>query len=214
MDNIYKNLADALKVSPIFKDFTVVKNKDELSYLCSWLCDDQSPKSKKPSRIKDIIDACNLCENSSEKKYGFGEGASGIMIILNPPAMMSEMERQVYKADSLTLMKKMVESLGVPLNKCYTTNLLKCAIKNAMLKPSDVLNNCASVLKSELEFINPKIVIVMGDIISIQNIVHSSRGILWHTVDHPITILKNPKLKRKTWNTLKLVIEEMKGLGI
>ena len=76
------------------------------------------------------------------------------------------------------------------------------------------MNNCVNVLKSEMDFVKPKIIIVMCDIIPIQNIVHSSRGVLWYAVEHPITILKNPELKRKTWNTLKVVIEKMRELGI
>jgi DNA polymerase len=212
--SVYEDIVTALKVSSIFKDFTVVKNKDDISFLHSWLNDEQLSGNKKSFNIKDVIDACNLCENSYEKKYGFGEGVSGIMIILNTPPLISEMERQVYKVDSLSLMKKMVEALGRPLDKCYTTNLLKCTVKDTILKPSDILENCINVLKSEMDFVKPKIIIVMGDIISIQNIVHSSRGITWYAVEHPITILKNPELKRKAWNTLKLVIEEMKELGL
>jgi DNA polymerase len=220
-NSIYKDIAAALKTSLIFKDFTVVKKEDELSYLDSWLSSKPLSKNEKPLEtkgvlkdIKDIIDTCNLCEKNSEKQYSFGDGISGIMIILNSPTLMSDVEREVYKTDSQNLMKKMVESLGKPFDKCYTTNLIKCTVKNAILKPSDVLNNCVSILKNEMEFVNPKIIIVMGDIIPIQNIVHSSRGIFWYTIEHPITILKNPELKRKTWNTLKVVIEKMKELDI
>ena len=212
--SIYKDIAIALKTSSMFKDFTVVKNEEDLLSLYSWLNSEQVSENKKSFKIKDIIDVCNLCENNSEKKYGFGNGVSQIMIILNSPTLMSEFERQVYKIDSQSLMKKMVEALGRPLDKCYTTNIIKCSVKDTILKPSDVLNNCVSILKSEIEFMSPKIIIVMGDIISIQNIVNSSRGIFWYTIDHPITILKNPDLKRKTWNTLKVVIEKMKELGI
>ena len=221
MENlIYRDIITAVKTSLIFKDFTVVKNEDELSYLNSWLSSkrlvqqSQSTEKKKPLNPKNIIAACTLCKDISEKKHGFGEGVSGIMIILNSPTLMSEIERQAHKTDSQNLMKKMIESLGKPLEKSYTTNLLKCTVKNTMLKPSDILNNCVNNLKSEIEFINPKIIIVMGDIIAIQNIVHSNKGISWYAVDHPVTILKNPELKRKAWNTLKVVIEKMRELGI
>ena len=213
-NSMYRDIVTALKASLIFKDFTIVKNEDELLYLDSWLNGELSSEDKKSFAIKDFIDACNLCENNSDKKYGFGDGASKIMIILNSPVLMSETERQTYRTDSQNLMKKMVESLGRPLNKCYTTNLLKCAVKSTMLKPSDVLSNCVNILKSEIEFFNPKIIIVMGDIIPIQNIVNSNKEISWYAIEHPITILKNPDLKRKTWNTLKVVIEKMKELSV
>ena len=218
----YNDLITAIKASLIFKDFTTVKGEEELLYLKSWLSDKQllkSPESsenKKPlkPKIKDVIGACNLCEEISEKKFGFGDGTSGIMIILNSPTLISEAERQSYKLESQDLLKKMVESLGIALEKCYTTNLLKCTVKNTLLKPSDILNNCVNILRTEMEFINPKIIIVMGDMIPIQNIVNSNKEIFWYTIEHPITILKNLELKRKAWNTLKVVIEKMKELGI
>jgi len=212
--SIYKDIAIALKTSSMFKDFTVVKNEEDLLSLYSWLNSEQVSENKKSFKIKDLIDICNLCGSNLEKKYGFGTGISQIMILLNSPTLMSEIEKQVYKTDSQNLMKKMVEALERPLDKCYTTNFVKCVVKDTMLKPSDILNNCISILKSEIEFMNPKIIIVMGDIIPIQNIVNSNRGIFWYAIEHPITILKNPDLKRKTWNTLKVVIEKMKELGI
>ena len=45
----------------------------------------------------------------------------------------------------------------------------------------------------------------MGDILPLQNVVKSSSGISWFNTDHPVTLLKNPDLKRPAWETLKLV---------
>jgi hypothetical protein len=45
----------------------------------------------------------------------------------------------------------------------------------------------------------------MGEILPIQNVVNSSKGITWFNTEHTISLIKNPELKRPAWETLKLV---------
>ena len=60
----------------------------------------------------------------------------------------------------------------------------------------------------------PRIVIVFGDIMPLQKIVKGSVDIFWYNIEHPITLIKNPDLKRPAWSTLKLVMAKMKELNL
>ena len=105
----------------------------------------------------------------------------------------------------------MLTSINVEFSLCYITNLLKCEPAETIHRPSTMFMECQHILKKELELISPRLVMVFGEIIPLQKIVHESEGISWFTIDHPITLIKNPDLKRKAWKTLQLVQAEMNG---
>lgn len=76
------------------------------------------------------------------------------------------------------------------------------------------MKNCEPIITREIEIIRPLVVIVFGDIIPLQRTIKESRDIFWYNIDHPITIIKNPELKRPAWNTLKLVMAKLGELNL
>jgi DNA polymerase len=164
--------------------------------------------------IVSLIQKCDKCSKVKEKKKGFGTGANRIMVILNAPVMMNRAEVTLYKSESAGLLRKMIKAIGFELEDCYITNLIKCESDDALTKPSDMIKNCTLILEKELDFYNPEIVIVMGEILPLQIIVKKSAGITWFNIEHPVTLIKNPGLKRPAWETLKEVKKKYRELQI
>lgn len=173
-----------------------------------------APSAIDDDKIIDLIQNCHKCDNIKEKKIGIGSGKNGIMIILSAPKMISEMEKKLFKQDSADLLKKIIKSINVDFESCYITNLIKCETDDALSKPSVMFRNCSEITKRELSLFKPGIVLVMGDIIPLRKIINESADIVWFNVDHPFMLLKNPELKKLSWETLKLMMKKMKQLGI
>ena len=148
---------------------------------------------------------CNLCPDITERKRPFGSGANGVMVILNAPRLVNRVEISLYRTESAGLLKKMINAVNLEMKDCYITNLIKCESASGIIKPSDMIKNCISVLDNEIEIIKPEIIIVMGDILPLRVVVNSSREITWFNTDHPVSLIKNPDLKRPAWETLKLL---------
>jgi DNA polymerase len=129
----------------------------------------------------------------------------GVMIILNAPRMANKAELRIHRAESADLLKKMVNAIGLELHQCYVTNLIKCESSDPFIKPSDMLKNCLDILSKEIEMINPRLGIIMGEIIPLQGVIKSVKGISWFNTEHTISLIKNPELKRPAWETLKIV---------
>ena len=191
------------------------KGEEERKYLYDYI---NAIRKKKPEITEDVfeiikntIGQCSLCKDMAEKKYGFGGAENGIIVLLNTPKLVNNLERNIYKKDSVDLLKKMLYAISVKLGECYLTNLIKCEIDNTLLKPSQIIKNCESILRKEIELLNPHTVIVLGEMISLQKIIKESSGITWFNVEHPITLIKNPELKRSAWSTLKLVADHLKA---
>ena len=161
----------------------------------------EAPMAQAPDRG---VAECRLCGGAGEKKPGFGTGASGVMVILNAPKLITAEEKRLLKGDSIELMKKMLSAIRLDPGECYITNIIKCE-PDVTAKPSEMFKNCEPFVAREIDEMRPHTVIVMGQIIPLKKTMDAHPGIRWFSTDHPVTLIKNPDLKKSAWSTLKLV---------
>ncbi|MBN1499957.1 MAG: hypothetical protein JW982_07375 [Spirochaetes bacterium] len=153
--------------------------------------------------LKEYIRDCRICGNLENRKYPSGSLNNGLMIILNAPMMMSSLEKNLYKNDSIEMLKNIIEKgIGIELKNIYITNIIKCEPDSLINKPSTMFKNCEKIIRREIREINPRVILVMGDMLPLRPILRTSGNIQWYNIDHPVTILKHPSLKRKAWNTI------------
>lgn len=213
--NIYQELTSVLKRGRSRGRTVLYRGEEELDRLSGWLCrQDRAESEAQDVDLKKLIEDCNRCVGIEERKFGFGTGSNRVMIILNSPQLVNIVEKKVLKKDSVDLLKKIVQAANLSFNECYITNLVKCEITDALMKPSQIVKNCETIISREIEIMKPRIVIVFGDILPLQKIIKDSTDIVWFNIEHPITLLKNPDLKRSAWSTLKLVMAKLKELDL
>jgi uracil-DNA glycosylase family 4 len=213
MNNIYTDLSLYINSLNSQGNVLLYRNNDELSFLKKWISEKENVNSARnnldPSLINDTlldtIKNCIKCGNVQNKKYGFGNCENGIMILLNTPAGISNYEREKLKESSRELLNKMLGAIKIDLKKCYTTNLIKCEADNSFKRPGLMLKNCEPILFGEIAEFKPQIIIVMGDDIPIRKIINENKNISWHKINHPLTLIKNPDLKKSAWTILQKI---------
>jgi uracil-DNA glycosylase len=214
-EGLYRDIAELLKDRWLRSRLVLFRGEDERDRLAGWLCrEEQAGTRARDEDIRALIESCDRCAGIEEKKFGFGTGANRVMVILNAPQLVNILEKKVMKKESVDMLKKMLQAAGLSFADSYVTNLVKCDISDPLLKPSQVVKNCERIIEREIEIVKPRIAIVFGDIISMQKIVKGSSDITWYNIEHPITLIKNPDLKRPAWNTLKLVMARMNELNL
>jgi len=180
------------------------KGEEELAYLKNFLKESTVTLSDKgDNSTRTLIESCSMCKGVIRRKYSFGTGVNGVMIILNSPRLVTFQELSIFKKESAELLKKMINAINLQLDECYVTNLVKCESSDSLVKPSDMISSCLEILKREIEIVKPSIILVLGEIIPLQSVVKSLHGISWFVTEHTISLIKNPDLKRDAWNTLK-----------
>jgi len=205
---INNELVNILKVES--NSFLLTKGNSDVKFLNDWIVKKKivttnkkiTKQEDKNESIFQKIEKCNKCGEIKTKKNGFGSGFNSVMLILNAPKQIQNFELNNLKKEMLLLLKKMVAAIDIELTECYTTNLVKCELVDPTVKPSIMVNNCLENIMLEIEYYKPSTIIVMGDILPLQKIVHSSSNINWYRIDHPIALTRNPFLKRGAWNTL------------
>jgi DNA polymerase len=157
------------------------------------------------SSIDQLIASCNKCSEVSERKGPFGSGINQVMIIMNAPMMITRVEKKLYKNESVEMLTKIVNSIKLKTEECYITNLIKCDTESLINKPSNMFLNCQNILQKEIKELDPKIILVMGELLPLQKLYREFSNISWFNIEHPITLIKNPDLKRSAWSTLQNV---------
>lgn len=193
----------------------VSRGDDELEQLAGWIClQERAREEARADDLKKIIESCTLCTGVVDRKFGVGTGMNGVMVILNSPRLVNIVEKNLLKKESVEMLKKIIQATDLSFGECYITNLVKCDISDPLMKPSQIVANCEKIINREIEVIKPRLVIVFGDILPLQSIIKNSMDIFWYNIEHPITLIKNPDLKRAAWSTIKVIMTKLKELNL
>lgn len=209
------DLAVLLQHPALQRRMLLYRGEAEREQLVEWLGRAALPTVDKESGdLRGMIEECNRCPGASEKKIGIGTGENRVMVILNSPPLVNLVEKKMLRGESVELMKKMLRAASIDFSASYITNLVKCEVRDPVLKPSQVVSNCERIIMREIEVLGPRIAIVFGDIMPLQRIIKMTSDVFWYNIEHPITIIKNPELKRPAWNTLKLIMGKLRELNL
>jgi len=178
----------------------------------------------KPNTLDDLektIHNCHLCDLSKSRTQsmsGYGNPNASVMIVDYSVSQSQDSTNKYYSGRTGEILTNMIEKvLHYSIEDVYITHCIKCKPLNSN-KPSDSeFNSCSSYLFSQLDFVQPKLIITLGDeayshLTQDKGNFENVRG---HVIDfksyklvpiyHPAYLLKNPELKKTTFNDLKTI---------
>tara|TARA_B100000579_G_scaffold434698_2_gene456164 strand:+ start:715 stop:1416 length:702 start_codon:yes stop_codon:yes gene_type:complete len=189
-------------------------------------------KSEKLKKLNDsikLIKNCELKKNAKNIVFGDGNITSKIMIIGEGPGANEDLEGKPFVGRAGKLLDKMLEAIQLNRTKVYITNVVNYRPPENR-KPSDKeIERYFPYLKSHIEIINPKILILLGStalntIIGNEKVISKARG-SWVKKEigsaspwviatfHPAFLMRQPDQKKFTWIDLKMVREKYKKIA-
>ena len=190
-------------------------------------------KSEKLTKLKSkiqLIRNCDLKKNSKNIVFGDGNITSKIMIIGEAPGANEDAEGKPFIGRAGKLLDKMLDSIKLDREKVYISNVVNYRPPENR-KPSDEeIERYLPYLKSHIEIINPKILILLGStalntIIGNDEVISKARG-KWNqkvigTINpwiiasfHPAFLMRQPEQKKFAWIDLKMIRDKSKILKI
>jgi len=178
-----------------------------------------------PSDIKELslnISTCHLCDLSKSRTQsmsGFGSQRANLMVIDFNVSQAQDINNLYYTARSGETLKNMIEKvlhLNIQ-NDVFLTHCIKCKTLNSNKPSPSEYNSCKNYLYSQIEFIKPKVIMVLGqdayeNLTGDHNNFENVRG---HVIDyknyklvpiyHPQYLLRNPESKKIALNDLKTI---------
>lgn len=179
---------------------------------------------EKPNSLNELsqnISTCHLCDLSKSRTQsmsGYGNQNADLMIIDYDVSQTQDSSNSYYSGRSGETLKNMIEKvLNLNINDVFLTHAIKCkTLKSNKPSPSE-WNSCKPYLFSQIEFIQPKVVVTLGNeaynkVTEDDDNFENVRG---HVIDfknyklipiyHPQYLLRNPELKKITLNDLKTI---------
>lgn len=167
------------------------------------------------------IQHCTKCELSkSRNKPIFGEGhpKAGIVIIGEAPGRDEDRIGRPFIGKSGQLLDKILIACGFTRQKhVFISNIVRCRPPNNRPPKEEEAKKCIPYLYRQIELIDPKILILLGAtalkyMLGPDHRITREHGtwLNWNNrltmpVYHPAALLRNPDLKRDTWEDYKKI---------
>ena len=168
-------------------------------------------------------------KGSNKFLLGSGNRNSKILFVSEPPSYEEELQQQPYVEEAAKLFEKIIEAMGlIPLNKSNCNIFVIPAVPFRIVKTSDDkisdLELIKPFLKRYIEIISPKYMIFVSkmpaNILGLTDFLKFDYkegsladylGIPTIEIESIKSMINNPEQKRKTWNSLKLIIQLMQN---
>jgi len=178
--------------------------------------------------LKKVILLCTRCELSRSRNHViFGEGNpnAGILIIGEAPGRDEDLQGRPFVGKSGQLLDKILAACGFTRDEhVFISNIVKCRPPDNRVPTPQEAAICIPWLLKQIELINPKILILLGAtalkyMAGPDHKITRERG-KWLTIQgrlampvyHTAALLRDPSLKRDTWEDFKIVVVKYREL--
>ena len=180
-------------------------------------------------QLKNRILDCTACGLHKTRQHAiWGEGNPGAEVLLIGEAPGAEEDRigRPFVGKSGQLLDKILAACGFTRQEhVFLSNILRCRPPGNRVPKDEEVNACLPFLYEQINLVDPKIVIPLGatalkrllkdDSLRITRI--RGNWIPWNgrlvmPVYHPSALLRNPALKRDTWEDYKKVVFKYREL--
>ena len=162
---------------------------------------------------------CELGKTRNNLVFGNGFSESSIMFIGEGPGADEDETGMPFVGRAGKLLTKMINSIGLDRQDVYITNIVKCRPPQNR-NPSDIeISSCFPILKKQIEIINPKLIVTLGNFPA-KTLIPNASGItkihgeifqfenrkLLPTF-HPSYLLRNRSSMSLAWEDFKKITE-------
>jgi uracil-DNA glycosylase family 4 len=160
---------------------------------------------------------CDLCSTRTKVVWGSGTPRTGVMVVGEAPGYHEDQQGEAFVGRAGQLLTKILEAIGFGRDEVFITNVLKCRPPgNADPQPHQVAE-CERYLIRQIELIDPAVILTLGrhaartllrddgSMASLRGRIHRYEGVPLVATYHPAALLRNPALKRPTWEDVQLL---------
>jgi len=177
-----------------------------------------------PANIEELasnIASCHLCDLSKSRTQsmpGAGNNSADLMVIDFSVSQAQDAANDYYNGRSGETLKNMIEKvLGLSVSDVFITHCVKCKPLSANKPSPSEYNSCKSYLYSQLEFVKPKVIMVLGEdaYTHLTGDSGNFEAVRGHVIDfkssklvpiyHPNYLLRNPESKKTALNDLNTI---------
>lgn len=186
------------------------------------------PANAQPiGEIHQELVACRLCplqESRQQVVAGFGSGSSRLLVIEEPPTAAEEAAGSPLAGAAGELFDKMLQAIGLEREQIYLTSLVKCRPPGDREPSAAEIHTCQNYLFRQIAAINPTVICGLGPLTArlltgssqplfqLRGRFHDFHGTPLMVTFHPSFLLRNPEMKKGSWQDLLLIQKRLTPL--
>lgn len=173
------------------------------------------------------VAACSKCNELFSTRlttvFGTGPLDAEVMFVGDAPGSDEDAQGQPFVGSGGLLLGRIVAACGFTRDRVYLMNVIKCRPPRNRAPTNAECVNCRDFFQRQFELVKPKYVVALGHFVSrllaqqnaplsqLRGTVHQYRGAPLVCTHHPDDIDddKSGRLKRETWDDMKLLLTTM-----
>jgi uracil-DNA glycosylase family 4 len=170
-------------------------------------------------------DRCGLAQTRNHVIFGEGNPNAPILIIGEAPGRDEDMKGRPFVGRSGQLLDKILHACGFNrYQHVFITNIIKCRPPGTRVPSLEEIQICKPYLLQQINLIDPRILILLGatalksmtgedqKITKVRGTWINCENRLAMPVYHPSALLRNPALKRDTWEDFKKIVRKYRQI--
>lgn len=168
---------------------------------------------------------CRLCEGRQKTVFGSGDPNAELMFIGEGPGAEEDRQGLPFVGRAGELLTRIIEAIGMTRDQVYIANIVKCRPPGNRDPQPDEVAACRPYLERQIALVRPRLLVALGRIAAqtlLGNDLPIGRmrgqwfevlGVPLMVTYHPAALLRNPALKRPTWEDMQQVRDRLQGAG-
>jgi len=164
---------------------------------------------------------CALAGGRTKLVFGVGNPAAELVFVGEGPGADEDRAGEPFVGRAGQLLTKMIEAMGYRREEVYIANVVKCRPPGNRNPEPDEIEACEPFLRAQIRAIGPKVIVALGKFAA-QTLLRdttpitrlrgrwlSYEGVKLMPTFHPAYLLRSPEEKKKAWDDLQLVMNEL-----
>lgn len=169
---------------------------------------------------------CPLCRHITRKVPGQGDRQAPLMLIGEGPGQTEDEEGLAFVGAAGQLLTKMLGAIGLPRERVYICNIVKCRPPDNRVPTSEEAEACRIHLRMQTWLVRPKVILLLGSTAA-KNLLDPEiritrergkwterKGVWMMPTYHPSALLRDASKKPQAWEDMKSLREKLKELGL
>ncbi len=186
--------------------------------------DTPEQKAGRLDELRNRIGDCQRCKLWKGRKnivFGTGNPGARLLFVGEGPGEEEDRQGKPFVGKAGELLTKMIGAMNLTRDDVYIANVIKCRPPQNRNPEEDEISACRPFLYEQIVIIDPQVICALGTfaaqtlletrsrISELRGRVHEKRGYKIVPTFHPAYLLRNPQEKRRSWEDLQIVMQEL-----
>lgn len=165
---------------------------------------------------------CRLAEGRTKVVFGAGNPAAELMLVGEGPGADEDRQGLPFVGAAGELLTRIIQAIEMTREEVYIANVVKCRPPGNRDPQPDEVAACRGYLEKQIGLVRPRILVALGKVAAqtllgndapigrIRGQWFQVQGIPTMVTYHPAALLRNPALKRPTWEDMQQVRDRLR----